>query len=216
LYRQAPLRSLMAVELLALLRAPAHARRHLRALGRYSAAQEELREQGFRGSIAARQLSSAAERAGLSVAQVEQLVHEWMVTRPLKYLRWCRATGLGELLDFLAARDVRTGVLSDYPAESKLTALGLQDRFWPVLCSTAPEIGALKPHPAGFLRASALWNLRPSEILVVGDRIDVDAAGASAAGMRCVIVGARKSAASANFLALPSFERLRHVLESCC
>ena len=37
----------------------------------------------------------------------------------------------------------------------KLRALGLESRFAPVLCSTDPNIDALKPHPRGFLRACA-------------------------------------------------------------
>ena len=63
-----------------------------------------------------------------------------------------------------AARSARrpAGVLSDYPAEAKLQALGLAGRFSPVLCATDPEIGAFKPNPRGFLHACAVWNLPPA------------------------------------------------------
>ncbi len=50
---------------------------------------------------------------------------------------------------------------------------------------------------------------------MVGDRADVDAAGAAAAGMPCVIIG-RSPASPADrpaFVVLPSLERLRHVLD---
>ena len=120
-----------------------------------------------------------------------------MLNRPLKYLQFCRAVGLDGLLAELDRLGVRTGVLSDYPAEAKLRALGLEGRFSPVLCATDPEIGAFKPSPRGFLRACAVWNLPPRDVLFVGDRVDVDAAGAAAAGMRCVIIGRQRPRARA-------------------
>jgi FMN phosphatase YigB (HAD superfamily) len=213
LYRQTPLRSLMAMELLTLplsgwLKAP----RRFRALRAYRKAQEELRSADGRSPEAA-QLLTAARRTGLPVDEVEWLVNEWMISRPLKYLRVCRAKGLERLLVFLDRAGVRTGVLSDYPAELKLQALGLNGRFWPVLC--APDVGALKPSPRGFLLACRTWNLAPGEVLFVGDRPDVDAAGASAAGLPCVIIGggffSRKQ--TTGYRVVRSLERLLDVLD---
>ena len=36
---------------------------------------------------------------------------------------------------------------------------------------------------------NSIWGLAPNEVLFVGDRSDVDATGAAAAGMHCAIVG---------------------------
>lgn len=213
LYRQAPLRSLMAMELLTLplsgwLKAP----QRFRALRIYRKAQEELRSTDGRAPGAA-QLLTAARRTGLPVDEVERLVNEWMISRPLKYLRVCRAKGLEPLLMFLDRAGVRTGVLSDYPAELKLQALGLSGRFWPVLC--APDVGALKPSPRGFLLACRTWNLTPAEVLFVGDRPDVDAAGAAAAGLPCVIIGGglRSRKQTTGYRVVHSLERLLDVLD---
>jgi FMN phosphatase YigB (HAD superfamily) len=84
-----------------------------------------------------------------------------------------------------------------------------------ILCATDPDVGALKPHPRGFERASARWRLDPAEVLFVGDRIDVDAAGAAAAGMPCVIIGdePRIATPTGTLIVLPNFERLRDVLD---
>jgi HAD superfamily hydrolase (TIGR01549 family) len=215
LYSQARLRSLMAVELLTLpLAGPLRAGRRWRALAAYRKAQEHLRTAAGSGSIATAQVEAAVSRSGLARTEVEQLVESWMLTRPLKYLRWCRAAGIEELLAGLARSGVRAGVLSDYPAHGKIDALGLSGRFSPVLCSTDPDIGALKPSPRGFLRASEIWRLDPREVLVVGDRPEVDAAGARAAGMPCVIIGRGSGApAGSGWLGLPSIERLRGVLD---
>jgi len=82
-----------------------------------------------------------------------------------------------------------------------------------VLCAADPEVGRFKPDPRGFLAAAARWQLDPSEVLVVGDRPDADAAGAAAAGMPCVIVGNRHHQSSSDFVSLESLERLRDVLD---
>jgi len=188
LYRQPPLRLRMAVELLASpLRGPRAALRAARGVSVFRRTREELR--GETGGLERLQYARAAERAGVDAAQLEEWVREWIHERPLRHLRRLRAAGLVELLDALAARGVRAGIFSDYPAHAKLDALGVGGRFDPVLCATDREIDAFKPDPRGFLRACDLWGLAPAEVLYVGDRADVDAAGARRAGMPCVLVG---------------------------
>jgi HAD superfamily hydrolase (TIGR01549 family) len=213
LYRQRPLRTLMALELGALaLRSPLHAPVSFRVLAEFRKAQETLRA-GALSSNPSQQLMLTARRTGLSVDTVEAIVTEWMMQRPLKYLMRCRADGLLPLLDFLWQRQVKTGVLSDYPAEAKLEALGINGRFSVVLCASDREIGVFKPHPRGFLAAASRWGLDPSEVLVVGDRADADAAGAAAAGMPCVIIGRSRASEPGSHVTLPSLERLRDVLD---
>jgi len=216
LYRQAPVRSAMALELLSLpLTGLSDAPRRWRALQAYRSAQESLRRASTIGSPATLQRTAAARRSGLSEAAVDGLVREWLFSRPLKYLRWCRAKDLDRLLGLLERKGVLSGVLSDYPAHDKLAALGLRDRFWPVLSAADAEIGALKPHPRGFLRAASLWNVHPSEVLVVGDRLDADGAGAAAAGMPCAIIGRQGGSAAVpgTIIRVSSLGRLCHVLD---
>jgi FMN phosphatase YigB (HAD superfamily) len=213
LYRQRPLRLLMAAELATLaFTRPLRAPRIWRALSEYRRAQEVLRHQRD-GADAARQLEVAAARAGMTTKELSALVDEWMIERPLKYLARCRARGLVDLLDFLTAKRVRTGILSDYPATRKLEALGIRHYFSLVLCGGDPEVGAFKPSPRGFLNACAQWELDPAEVLYVGDRADADAGGAAAARMPAVIVTAGQLPKSTGALAVSSLERLRHVLD---
>jgi HAD superfamily hydrolase (TIGR01549 family) len=213
LYHQRRMRTLMALELAALaLSRPLQAPVKWRVLSEFRKAQEAMREaQSDRG--AAGQLEMAARRTGLSVDRVEAIVAEWMMERPLKYLARCRADGLVPLLDLLSRRGIKAGVFSDYPPDLKLKALGVGGRFSIVLCATDPDVGMFKPHPRGFLVAAARWQLDPSEVLVVGDRADADAAGAAAAGMPCVIVGKTTRNQAGGFVSLPSLERLRDVLD---
>jgi HAD superfamily hydrolase (TIGR01509 family) len=214
LYHQRPMRALMGLELAALaVSRPLQAPVSWRVLAEFRRAQEALRgREAIRGG-AAEQVGLTARRTGVPTDRVEALVVEWMQERPLKYLPRCRADGVLPLLDFLVRRGIRVGVFSDYPPELKLDALGIGGRFSVVLCSTDAEVGMFKPHPRGFLVAAARWQLDPSEVLVVGDRPDTDAAGAAAAGMPCVIVGNRYRQSSSDFLSLPSLERLRDVLD---
>ena len=212
LYRQRPLRRLMALELGALaftqpLRAPAV----WRALSAYRKAQEALR--GRDEADSAQQLRIAAAQVGMTQDRVAAIVDEWMIGRPLKYMSRCRAHGLVDLLDFLKARRVRVGILSDYPAQKKLDALGVGQYFSLVLCGGDPDVGAFKPSPRGFLAACEAWQLAPADVLYVGDRVDADAAGARAARMPAVIVTGAKLPADNDVLAVPSLERLRHVLD---
>ena len=191
LYRQRPVQLRMALELAALpLRRPLAARSVLRAISGYRHAQEDLRSRHI-GSrpLADAQIEIAARLSGLPNDAVATLVDEWMIRRPLKHLRKQLASGAIELLDRLEYAGVRVGVLSDYPAVEKLRALGLAGRFSPILCSSDPAINRFKPHPRGFLKAAETWMLPPEEILMIGDRYDVDYLGAQAAGMSCALVG---------------------------
>ena len=195
LYLQTALRACMAVEMALLpvrLRSTTEARRVWAFLRAFRRAQEELRAAAPNGeALAARQLRIAAETAGVSTRTGEELVSRWMVRKPLPYLPWLRRRGLTSLLHTLRVLGLRVGALSDYPADGKLRALGIAEHFSLVLCTADPPVAALKPHPAGFLAAASAWNLAPSCVLYVGDREDVDARGATAAGMPCLIVSRR-------------------------
>ncbi|MGE3957955.1 MAG: HAD family hydrolase [Vicinamibacterales bacterium] len=215
LYSQPPVRLLMAAEMLTLpLIAPSRAASIIRALRSYRHAQEALRGHESSTPLDAAQVAVAAERAGLPHDEVAAIVDEWMIRRPLKYLRRCVAPGAHELVALLHREGVHVGLFSDYPAHEKIGALGLADRFSPVLCSSDPGINRFKPDPRGFLAAAAAWQLPPSDVLMIGDRYEVDFAGARAAGMPCVLVGNPRHVPSADAAAVfPSLERLARVLD---
>jgi HAD superfamily hydrolase (TIGR01509 family) len=188
LYRQPPLRLRMALELaLSPLGGPLAALRAARGVAAFRRAREALRAEP--GGVARLQYERPAADLGVEPSLLEGWVREWIHERPLRHLRGLRAPGLVELLDGLAQRGIRAGIFSDYPARAKLEALGVADRFDPVLCATDPEIDVFKPNPRGFLRACEIWGLAPAQVLYVGDRAEVDAEGARRAGMACVLVG---------------------------
>ena len=222
LYHQGPLRLCMGLELAALpLReSPASARRTWSAVSGFRRVREELRELGAAEAPLARlQFQRAADRLQMEVDEVEAAVSEWILERPLKYLRRCRRGGIEELLGYLESRGIPAGVFSDYPACEKLEALGLAGKISLVACATDAEINAFKPHPRGFIRSCEGWGLEPSEVLYVGDRVEVDALGAANAGMPCAILSrglglAPKGASPARFTRFTSFAGLQHAIDA--
>ena len=81
------------------------------------------------------------------------------------------------------------GVATNGPADVqriKLTVSGVRRFFRVVVAST--DVGAGKPDRRIFDVAVAQLGVGPSDVLVVGDSLEKDVAGAAAAGLRCVWV----------------------------
>jgi len=221
LYRQAPVRLRMALEIAM---APligqsfVRAREVIRTVSEFRRVREELRTLGWPVyPLATLQFRETARRVGLDAGEVEHTISEWMFTRPLKYLPRSKRRGVDSFLETARRGGLLVGALSDYPVSEKVAALGLSHHFSLTLCTTDAAINALKPHPRGFLEACRLWGLDPREVLYVGDRPDVDAAGARAAGMRCAIVGQlgggdRGRNGTGQYLAVGRFARLESAL----
>jgi HAD superfamily hydrolase (TIGR01509 family) len=198
LYRQEPLRRAMLVRLLR-----GHALRPLaglktmRVLGAYRRAQEHLRECAVGDTepqnVSEAQLQLACEWTNVEPGFARQCVERWMEEAPLPLLARHVWPGLTEFLRACKARGIRLGVLSDYPAAAKLEALAMGDHFDVVVTAQSPDVGVFKPHPRGLLVTLERLAVRPLESLYVGDRAEVDAAAARAAGVQCVIVGKQLS-----------------------
>ncbi|GJL69816.1 MAG: phosphoglycolate phosphatase [Nitrospirales bacterium] len=223
LYHQQALRGLMAFELSTAPFSLGSIREALgvwRILKCFREGRESLRAmEDPRVSLVSLQYSLVAERVCVTSREVEIIVREWMYRRPLKYLKICRRRGMVEFFQLAAEMGLRTGVFSDYPVREKLQELGIPVPLTVELCGTDPEINAFKPNPKGFLYACHLWNLDPGEVLYVGDRHDVDACGAKAAGMPYVIFSRRTSrgfnaSATTELRSITNFRGLCDVIHS--
>jgi FMN phosphatase YigB (HAD superfamily) len=129
------------------------------------------------------QIRLAALRLRMAEDVVTAAVERWMIYRPGKWLRrWRRRSLLDAILKYRAAGG-KTAIVSDYPARRKLAAMGVADLFDVVVaCGEADGACALKPHPAGLLRAAERLGISPTDCLVIGDRLDADGEGARRAG----------------------------------
>jgi putative hydrolase of the HAD superfamily len=214
LYRQGPLRRAMISRL-----ASAHAAqpirgwRTFRVLRAYRRAQEELRALPAAASIAEAQIALTCERTNVGRDAVVECIARWMEQEPLPFLAQCLQPGVAQFLAACRARGLRLAALSDYPADAKLQALGLSGLFELALSAQSPEVNVFKPDPRGLLLALERLGADRSEGLYVGDRADVDAPTASAAGVRCAILtDGRSSAAGGSYMSVSSYQELHDVL----
>ena len=101
---------------------------------------------------------------------------------------WRVIEGVGPTLRGLADRGFTLGVVSNFDTRlfNLLRGFGLDDLFAIILVSS--RMGAAKPDPEIFQRASQSLALLPDEILHVGDSLIEDVEGAVGAGMRAVLL----------------------------
>lgn len=180
LYAPKPLKFAMAAEL-ALLGLPS-----VRILRCFREQHELLRTEGqaYDPSPFHEQIRRTADILKMPTERVDRVVREWMIHRPCKWLKRFRRSGLLEEITAFRAEGGRTAIVSDYPAEAKLAALGAASLFDRVVASGDP-FGPrhLKPTPEGYLMAAAALEVEPRRCLVIGDRADADGEAAASAGM---------------------------------
>lgn len=145
--------------------------RKARELNRFS------RESG----IEEKQYAWGAAHSRVSAQRVRRIVNRWMFEQPLRYLPACRMKGVRRLFHDLSERNIRIGIFSDYPANNKLDALGLQADA--VVCALDPDVDRLKPDPTGLLVTAEKLGVTAGSCLFIGDRDEKDGACARQAGM---------------------------------
>jgi FMN phosphatase YigB (HAD superfamily) len=214
LYRQGPLRRAMLGRLASVHAVqPVRGWQTLRVLRAYRHAQEELRSSAGTGDIADAQIALTCERTNVGRDAVVKCVARWMEQEPLPFLAKCLQPGVARFLESCRARGLRLAALSDYPAEAKLQALGLSGSFDLVLCAQSPEVNVFKPNPRGLLLALEALGSDRSEAMYIGDRVDVDAPTAAAAGVRCAIVThAGAAPAGSAHVQVSSYTELHRIL----
>jgi putative hydrolase of the HAD superfamily len=213
LYRQGALRRAMALRLVrAHLHRPLAGLTTMRILSAYRRGQEALRDAPASGDIAQAQLRFASRATGATPADVQATVSRWMEEAPLDLLGRNARPGMQAFVRELRGRGIRLGVLSDYPADAKLEALGVGGLFDSVLCAQSPDVGVFKPDPRGILVSLDRLGVAPADALYVGDRPEVDAAAARAAGVACAILTSEGATHGSAFLAVPSFAVLSQLI----
>ncbi len=160
--------------------------RHVKLLRRFRHEHEALREHLTEPveSPFAIQLERTASATKRPLEEVRAVVTDWMVARPGRFIRWFRRQQLlSEIASFRAAGG-KTALVSDYPAQQKLEALGAVELFDVAIANGEPEgPSRLKPWPDGYLKAAERLGVAPGRCLVIGDRDDADGAAARYAGM---------------------------------
>lgn len=119
--------------------------------------------------------------------------------------------GLEESLITLRTAGYRLGLMSDFPLQSKLKYLGLED--WD--CAfTAEETCYLKPHPEPFYELAKRLDFAPEEILYVGNSYSKDIVGAARVGMKTAHYSMIKKTGSIADITFSSYSTLPGLIES--
>ena len=193
LYNQQYVRMRMLLRLLSsVARTPVHGLSVVRALRAFRRAQEFMRREtaneGITVTLAARQIELAAQRSDLSVEFVREVTDYWMNRSPLDLVARARRPGVVEFLTLARSVGLRIGICSDYPADAKLTAMGLGSYVDTVVSAQDESVGRFKPNPRGIQVALANLGVPADQAMYVGDRQDVDAPAGRAAGVYTVIL----------------------------
>lgn len=209
LYRQAPVRRGMALRLLAYsIRKPLAGVKTAAFLRRYRHAQERLRGTGSCRD----QLHTACRDSGVELKWGETCVRDWIEQRPLDLVAKAIYPGLANLLMRAAERRFKLAVVSDYPAQEKLRALGLDQYFRCVISPPDPRMARFKPDPGGILAVLRELKIDATEAVYIGDRPDVDAEAAKRAGVACIVVGRDSRLPSGEWVAAPDYALVAEML----
>lgn len=94
--------------------------------------------------------------------------------------------GVRLALESLRSMGLPLGLLSDFPAERKLSLSGLDGLFDTV--ATSESAGLLKPAPEPFWLLASALGAKPEHVLYVGNSERYDVQGAKAAGMQTAFI----------------------------
>lgn len=153
-------------------------------LRKFRAIREELAERNA-PNFAEEQFALTAAACNCTPQMVREIVADWIELRPLAHIRKHRVRGIESVFDALRRRGKKIGILSDYPAQEKVHALGLSADV--IVSAEQPDVMALKPNPAGISKILRLTGVQPDHTLMIGDRFETDWKAARAAGLHCLI-----------------------------
>lgn len=213
LYRQSVVRKAMIMRLLRYsATAPVRGIRSLRIIAAYRRAQEVLRKRSeVTENLADLQMRYAVTASGSGLSEVRSVVERWMEREPLEHIRRAMRPGLCEFLACCRKRGLKIGVVSDYPANDKLIAMGINDSFDIAVCAQDVDVNVFKPNPKGLIVCAERLAVSPRQAVYIGDRTEVDGVAADRAGMGCILIGTT-SDKSGKYPAVLDFRALQRML----
>ncbi len=169
---------------------------------------EEIRREGFKGDIRKEVLLRLSRKLMIAETDCEYMIDETIYRLfASKIDRRLLFDGLREFIDMLKSKDVRLGIISDFPVDEKLLRLGLYFEPWRAVINSE-DVGALKPSIEPFSKAAEILSIEPQYILHIGDRESSDVKGAKKAGFisaRIIRIGRLRSEADIVFRSYREF-----------
>ena len=163
------------------------------------AAREKIRHEPVlddKAALFAREEELVAESFGWSRGVAAERLDRLRIGLPRALTNGVRPyPGVKAAIEAAHAQGLQVAVLSDYDPVDKLRYLGMDRLPWSVVLG-AEDLGALKPHPRAFLALAGRMGCQPSDVVHIGDREDLDVAGALASGMRAWRISAKRKVSS--------------------
>ena len=180
LYYQLPMRICMAFVLLAYY--IIHPRRisELILIQNY----RQLREKLFaadKKDFYMQQLLILEKKYKISVSEIEKLLEFWFFDRPLSFIKKFQRKNLIDSVIKHQQRGIKIIVYSDYPVNKKISAVDFIPDY--TFYSDDDLIKCMKPDSSGLKNILKTLNLKPDEVLFIGDRDDRDGLCAKNAGV---------------------------------
>jgi FMN phosphatase YigB (HAD superfamily) len=179
LYSQLPVRLCMALSLFVYYSVRPGKLKELSVLSEF----RKLRERGGFTEwedFEERQYLYLAEHFGMSTGSVKGLISQWMLERPLKYVRRFKNKRLISEIEALRRNGALVVVYSDYPVTDKLNAIGLRADH--AFCAQDEIILCLKPCGKGLANIVGLMGVPAEDMLFIGDRYEKDGLCAASVG----------------------------------
>ncbi len=133
----------------------------------------------------ARLVKKTSQVTGQPEDKVVLVIKEWIETRPLPYLPLAKYDGLDELFNVIKKQGKGLGILSDYKASRKVSALGLSADL--IVSAQDSEVNVLKPHPKGLQTIAEQAGVALDRVILIGDRDERDGEAARRAGAQYLI-----------------------------
>jgi phosphoglycolate phosphatase/putative hydrolase of the HAD superfamily len=191
LYQQSKLHKLIIIRMMKyFLTNPISAIEAIVSILSFRYALEKLRSmKSIDGLLTDKQLEIASNACFINRNKIKHHIVRWMENEPFNLLHKVKYPFSDLFLSEAKKRGYKLAVLSDYPINNKLVALGWKYFFDMELSSQDININKLKPNPDGISHVIKKFGLTPEEVIYVGDRYNIDTETAYNAGVDFIIIG---------------------------
>lgn len=136
-------------------------------------------------SLAKNQFNATANFFNLSEHLIKQVVHKWMINKPLPFIEKAKFNDVDNFFLLLKSKNIKICIFSNYPVKDKIKALKLKPDL---LCyPNKYSIRHLKPHPEGILYLLKRLHIRSNQSIMIGDRENIDGLCAQKANVSFIL-----------------------------
>lgn len=155
---------------------------HFRLLNSFRKVRKELRETRPVKDFYDLQARMFADRISVNREEAREIINTTFYTRWESVLHRVNLyPGVLDLIRFLKEKNVPLAVMSDFPVVTKMKILNIENYFDVEMSSE--ELGYLKPNPEPFKEMARRLEVKPENLLYVGNSYHYDVEGAHSLGM---------------------------------